>query len=210
MKSLFIAIAVILALILAMGGLSSLSGSLSQVVSATTTAITTTSSSGEVNSDGGILVDDNFIIYNSFYSAGDSSVMNPVADYTNGECYDYFTGEESNRIFMGTSKQGDSAALIGFCFDQLEVGKKYLIHFYHTTDVIDSVFRYRYGNSSNLNMIEIQSSRDGYHTLVFEATGTSFQLFVVHFPEMPSSSTLQIYGDELVNDVMFTLYEVTE
>lgn len=213
MKFLISIVAVILVVIMAFGALSSLTESVGSGAgggSSTTTATTTSESSGVSNPDSSVTVDGNLTVYNYFYNVGDSSAQTQLANYSLGTCLDYTTGEESNRIFMGCATYKDSEALIAFAFDSLEIGKTYLIQFYHTTDILDSTFWYRFGDSGNFISFDITSTRDNYHTLKFKATSTVFQLGVLHFPEIPSSETFTVFGDEIKSDVIIEFFEVTE
>lgn len=159
--------------------------------------------------DGGLQVDEYLTVYNYFYSAGDSSVERQLASYINGSCNDYITGNDS-RICMGRVSNSTGAALIAFAFDDLEIGKTYLIRFYDSGDLIDRTLRYRFSNNTNFQSFDIEKSTDGYHTFVFEAKSTQLQLGVLYFPDPPSNDILTVYGNQLNENIQLDLIEVRE
>ena len=208
MKYFITAIVLILVVILALGVSSSLlgEGSLTGIGGTTTTAAVTSVPDQGDQTDPDI--DSDITVYNRFYSAGDSTVEDQLASYSIGSCLDYKTGEESGRILIGYSMSGEQT-LIAFSFNQLEVGKTYLIRFYHSTDLIEDPLYYRF-NSSAFKSLTIGKSSDGYHTLIFEAQSSELHLGVVSFSEKPSNDVLNVYAEELKEDVMIDLYEVMQ
>ena len=211
MKSLIIAIAVILALILAMGGLSSLSGSLSDVVISTTTATTTAALKESISPDGSIVVDENLTFFTDVDGiiTGDKS---DVADYVCGVCYDYIAEEENTRISIGKIINSiTNEALICFAFSGLEVGKTYLLNctFYDLPfDITDFHYRFNSGPFNDFFISELNQLNEC--SFLFTAQGTEFQLGVIHFPDGASTETLNVYGEVLKNQSLFILREVIE
>ena len=212
MKSLISIIAVILVVIMALGAISSLTESVGSGAgggSSTTTA-SSVDGGGNVNSDGSVTVDGKLTVF----TGGSGNYMgkaSDVATYSYGDCFDYTSEEENNRIYMGKIINSiTDEALICFAFSGLEVGKTYLIHcsFYDLSFDIDELY-YRFNSGGFKSFTPLLNEIDEC-CLLFTAEGTDFQLGVCHFPESPSDVTFDVYADALNESVVFSLYEVTE
>ena len=218
MKSLIYITALILAVILAIGGLSSLSGSLSDVVGTTaaaqgtTAAVTMGGTSGSSDPYGGIKVDDCLTVYEDARDFSQTSIpvdARGLALFRSGICKSYDTGEVTHQIYTGTASKSNGSVMLCVAFSGLQVGKTYFIQFDNDGILFSfNTFYYRF-NSGEFTEFSLTPDEIG-SVLCFEAKGTEFQLGVVLFPETPSSDTLNVYATDITENSTFALWEVAD
>ena len=209
MKFLFIAIAVILALILAMGGLSSLSGSLSDVIAMTSTAAVTTE--GMIDSPDASASDVIFYPYQAGRIPNLSTYS--VCYYMPGAGY-YSDHEGVSFIWGVTQNSSTDEAMLAFQISGLTIGNEYLLQFSSWDNSLAYYLCYRFASEGWFTPIDMDSYVE-YFTLRFEATTPSITLGLVKLSNISDlseedyASLLQSKLSVLKETLFFELLEVT-
>ena len=162
--------------------------------------------SEEFPEDGVYKVSDNVTFYNYCYSVPSSDDW--ICSYFEGECLNMQTDEITDQVYLGYAEKLEQR-LIAVSFDDLEIGKTYLVYFTRFPDYpIDfNQLYYRFGISGSFYDFSFAPSDDVY-TFVFTPTATTFQLGILFFDEAPSTGTLQTYAAAIKENTSFDLYEV--
>lgn len=208
MKSLFIAIALILAVILAMGGLSSLSGNLSDVVS--TTAAGTTAK-GEVNPS-----DNPSDLNVTIYPYGVTDI--PFIDTTSVSSYLPGTGYSSDQdgvslVWGLTKNESADDAILAIQLSGLTVGNEYLLEFNSWDNTLDHYLCYRFTSSGKFVPFDLDSFVETF-TIRFKASTSIITIGLVKFSNISElseesySSLVQANLSLLKDTISFKFYEV--
>ena len=207
MKSLVIVIAVILAVILAMGGLSSLSGSLSDVIATTTAAVTTEGMIDSPEASGS-----DVIFYP--YSAGriPNLVFHSVCYYVPGAGY-YSYDENVSLIWGFDTNTATDEAMLAFKISGLTVGNEYLLTFDSCDNTLQYFLCYRFATKGSYFAIDMDSFAETF-TIRFKATTSTFTMGLVKFsnvsdiPEENFTALLKSKLAVLKDTLSFELCEV--
>lgn len=206
MKSLIIVIAVILAVILAMGGLSSLSGSLSDIVSTTGVTDTTSISSGSSSDDSGKTEVDTYMTVYSYDNSSVYSGASLLGSYDGGlYSPSDFSGDGDKTVYLGYAyNDSTSEAVIAYSISGLTVGRFYVLRFY-VSDLpyaLDLRYRFFSGGFTAISSVSV----DGYYTISFFAASSEIQISLISYSEIPEYSKLKADAAILEQYFSFKFY----
>jgi len=210
MKSLIIVIALILAVILAMGGLSSLSGSLSDVVSTTTVAGTTETIITSISGDS---YKPNSFITVYPYLKDDVSIGAKIASYDNGEAVLTSDPFVPTRLGFGYAiNQSSGATMLCFQVSGLSLNSTYYLRV--SLGDIPSTFD-SYNLSCRLvtdDRVDIpfdtisNSASVSDYTFSVYTTGSDFHIGLLSFPDLMDEQALQNYASLLKKYISVEVY----